>query len=121
MKKVLYVEDESDIREIVRDELKSCFDICCVEGVEQAKGLLENQNFDFIIVDLHLGNDTYGTDVFTFLEEAKIKFSTELFILSGYVDLVDFTNEEFGYLLNPKNIYLKPEGTFKLFDDLRNR
>ena len=121
MKKILFVEDESDIRDIAAEELGKDFAVKCVPSVEAAKSVLQEERYDFIIVDLFLGNDTYGTDVFNFLIDAKIKFSLELFILSGYVDLVKVTNEEYGHLLNPKNIYFKPEGTFKLFEDIRSR
>jgi DNA-binding response OmpR family regulator len=119
MKRILFVEDEIDIRDLVKEEFESWFVIECVSNTKEAKALMEHRNFDFIIVDLHLGDGDFGTEVFKFIEETKLKINTELFILSGFVDLVKVAKDEYEYLLNPRNIYLKPQGTFDLFADLR--
>ena len=57
-KKVLAVDDEPDILEILEELLSMC-DLQTATSFEQAKALLESQPFDIAILDI-MGVDGYG-------------------------------------------------------------
>ena len=57
-KKVLVVDDEPDILEVLEELLEMC-DVVTASTFEKAKELLESQNFDIAILDI-MGVDGYG-------------------------------------------------------------
>jgi len=57
-KKVLVVDDEPDILEVLEELLEMC-DVVTASTFEKAKELLESQNFDITILDI-MGVDGYG-------------------------------------------------------------
>jgi len=57
-KRILAVDDESDILEVLEELLSMC-DVVTVSTFEEAKDLLESQNFDIAILDI-MGVDGYG-------------------------------------------------------------
>ena len=57
-KKVLVVDDEPDILEVLEELLEMC-DVVKASTFEKAKELLESQNFDIAILDI-MGVDGYG-------------------------------------------------------------
>ena len=57
-KKVLVVDDETDILEVLEELLEMC-DVVTASTFEKAKELLESQNFDIAILDI-MGVDGYG-------------------------------------------------------------
>ena len=57
-KKVLVVDDEPDILEVLEELLEMC-DVVKASTFEKAKKLLESQNFDIAVLDI-MGVDGYG-------------------------------------------------------------
>jgi len=57
-KKILVVDDEPDILEVLEELLDMC-DVVTASTFEKAKELLESQNFDLAILDI-MGVDGYG-------------------------------------------------------------
>jgi len=57
-KKVLVVDDEPDILEILEELLEMC-DVVTASTFKKAKELLESQDFDIVILDI-MGVDGYG-------------------------------------------------------------
>jgi len=57
-KKVLVVDDETDILEVLEELLEMC-DVVTASTFEKAKELLESQSFDIAILDI-MGVDGYG-------------------------------------------------------------
>ena len=57
-KKVLVVDDEPDILEVLEELLEMC-EVVTASTFEKAKELLESQNFDIAILDI-MGVDGYG-------------------------------------------------------------
>ena len=57
-KKVLVVDDEPDILEVLEELLEMC-DVVTASTFEKAKELLESQSFDIAILDI-MGVDGYG-------------------------------------------------------------
>ena len=57
-KKVLVVDDETDILEVLEELLEMC-DVVTASTFEKAKELLESQKFDIAILDI-MGVDGYG-------------------------------------------------------------
>jgi len=57
-KKILVVDDEPDILDVLEELLSMC-DVVKASTFDQAKGFLESQNFDIAILDI-MGVDGYG-------------------------------------------------------------
>jgi DNA-binding response OmpR family regulator len=57
-KKVLVVDDEPDVLEVIADLLKQCR-VTTASNFEDAKHLLETQTFDLAVLDI-MGVDGYG-------------------------------------------------------------
>lgn len=57
-KKILVVDDEPDILEILEDVLKMC-EVVSASNFEDAKKMLETQDFDIAVLDI-MGVDGYG-------------------------------------------------------------
>ena len=54
MKKILHVEDESQVTDLVGLALKDEYDYTPVESAEEAIELIESDSFDLVIIDLKL-------------------------------------------------------------------
>ena len=52
MKKILVVDDEADMRQIIEDALSREYAITSVVNGREAQALLAEQNFDLVITDL---------------------------------------------------------------------
>ncbi len=77
--KVLAVDDEADICELLQDALSQAGYICQTAGnVEDALLCLERERFDAIISDLHLGN---GMNGLRFMQLAQARWPHLVFLL----------------------------------------
>jgi two-component system response regulator VicR len=52
MKKILVVDDEPDILELIKDILKSKYDVYTAKNVKEAVSILEKVKIDLIILDI---------------------------------------------------------------------
>ena len=57
-KKILVVDDEPDVLMVLKDLLSMC-DVITASAFDEAKELLESQDFDIAILDI-MGVDGYG-------------------------------------------------------------
>jgi len=57
-KRILIVDDESDILDILEELLEMC-DVARASTFDEARGLLESKNFDIAILDI-MGVNGYG-------------------------------------------------------------
>jgi len=119
MKNLLYIEDESDLQAIFKNEvIQGSFNIYSAEDAPSAIELINAFTFDIIIFDLfYMGNGS-AIDIFEVMEKTKEQISSEIFILTGYAKELDKIVNEFSHLLDQKNIFLKPDGFFQLIDRL---
>lgn len=65
-KRILAVDDEKDVLDIIREELKVCI-VTTAEDFDAARGLLETHSYDLVILDI------MGVRGFELLEIAKTK------------------------------------------------
>ncbi len=82
-KKILYVDDDSALRGIVRDQLSSSgFLVDEAEDGAAAISKLEAGNFDVMLLDINMPNKS-GIDVLTFIKEKTLP--CKVIMLTGRV------------------------------------
>jgi len=82
-KKILYVDDDAALREIVKDQLSSAgFLIDEAEDGAAAISKLETGNFDLMLLDINMPNKS-GIDVLKFIKEKALK--CKVIMLTGRV------------------------------------
>ena len=86
---VLVVEDETDLRELIKRKLEreNLSSICC-SSISQALKKLSNQAFNMIILDIRL-EDGSGKDIIVHLKNkthANINKNTPILVISGHMD-----------------------------------
>ena len=82
-KKILYVDDDAALREIVKDQLSSSgFAIEEAEDGAAAISKLETGNFDLMLLDINMPNKS-GIDVLKFIKEKALK--CKVIMLTGRV------------------------------------
>jgi DNA-binding response OmpR family regulator len=82
-KKILYVDDDTALREIVKDQLSSAgFIVDEAEDGAAAIKKLEGGNFDLMLLDINMPNKS-GIDVLKFIKEKTLK--CKVIMLTGRV------------------------------------
>jgi len=115
MKKLLYVEDEKELQTIFASGLNGLdVEISSAADASSAIKIIEEQDFDIIVLDLHYVGEGSAKDILKFIESTSKKMCVEIFIVTGFIDLKMSLSKEFDYILNPQNIFLKPDGFFEL-------
>lgn len=107
--KVLVVDDEQVIREILRSELeheKLIIDEAC-DGEQALQMLLEN-HFDFMVCDIRMPRCS-GIDLLERIRESE-KISTKTIMISAFSDLTEQSAREKGAL----GLIAKPQEISKL-------
>ena len=64
--RVLHVEDDLDVVQVVRDILQDCADVAYASTVPQAREQLERNRFDLVVLDMELPGGT-GTEILSYL------------------------------------------------------
>lgn len=82
-KRVLVVEDALEYQKVLIDRLSPNFHLAVTNSVNKAKEILEDENFDFIILDFFLV-DGISSEVIQFMERNNIK--TPIIIISAEDD-----------------------------------
>ena len=67
--RILIIDDEEQIRQMLSDFLGAENVVCCCSG-EEALDACQRQRFDFVILDICMKNSTSGLDTFQHLREA---------------------------------------------------
>ena len=80
--RILVIDDDEEIRDILKTILQNDFEnIILVEKAEQALELIQNENFDLILLDLYMP----GMNGFDFLHKYRVmQLNTPLIICTGY-------------------------------------
>jgi YesN/AraC family two-component response regulator len=82
--KILIVEDEEDINELLKDflEMKGCNDVTTVTRGREALEYLKNGKFDIVFLDIVLEDDVDGMEV---LKEGRaVSADTKFVMMSAY-------------------------------------
>ncbi len=86
-KYILYIEDEVELAEIVKEELESeCYKVVTSETYTDAIKKLSNQKFDLIIADLKLKKGSGDMVIELIKQDSKnFNYSTPVFVASGMI------------------------------------
>ena len=76
MKKILYVEDDAINALVMKQILKKRYEVVQVGDAESCLLLLEQEKFDLVLMDIHLGNGKM--DGIQAMKEIKKKISGDL-------------------------------------------
>lgn len=81
--KIIYVDDESDARLIVKEILKSTFTVATASSVDEALTMLPNFNPDLVITDIRMP----GKDGLQLLKDLKISYKNmPVILVTGHGD-----------------------------------
>lgn len=87
MKKILFLEDEKEIREILSEYMKIAnFSIRETENGDEAIEILKSEKFDAVILDIMVKGSS-GLDVLKFIRENKKISDTNVLMLTALDDL----------------------------------
>lgn len=60
---ILSVEDNPDTRFLLKHLLDESYDLTLAPGVDEALDAVESTSFDLLLLDIHLGSGTKGTEL----------------------------------------------------------
>ncbi|MDD7306649.1 MAG: response regulator transcription factor [Peptoniphilaceae bacterium] len=87
MKRILFLEDEKEIREILSEYIKLAgFEVVEEEDGNKAIELLKEENFDVVILDIMVKGAS-GLDVLKFIREDENLFPTNVIMLTALDDI----------------------------------
>lgn len=85
-KRVLIIDDEPDIRELVEITLgRMHLDTDCAENITRAKQLLQQQTYDLCLTDMHLP-DGKGLDLVEFIQQHFPRLPVAVITAHGSID-----------------------------------
>jgi two-component system response regulator PilR (NtrC family) len=85
-KRVLIIDDEPDIRELVEITLgRMQLDTDCAENITRAKQLLQQQTYDLCLTDMHLP-DGNGLDLVEFIQQNFPRLPVAVITAHGSID-----------------------------------
>ncbi len=86
-KKILIVDDEEDIVELLAEEFEDCgYNVTTGNSVNQAIACLQKDEFDLILSDFRMP-DGNGMDLLTYVNSMESGIRPKFFFLSGYSDI----------------------------------
>jgi DNA-binding NtrC family response regulator len=74
-KKILIVEDNQNYQKILSNHLENNYHLTITNSINHAKHLLEENSYDFIILDFFL-LDGIGSEILQFMDDEKIDIPT---------------------------------------------
>ncbi len=87
MKKILFLEDETDIREVLSEYLKMAgFAVTGTDSGDEAISLLRNYSFDLAILDIMVSGKS-GLDVLKFIRNNDFIKNTNVIMLTALDDI----------------------------------
>jgi len=119
-KKVLALDDQRSMQNILRYALKKEFNVTVVGNADEAVRKAREGNFDFILIDINLDDDTTdGIDVAIRIEESGI--NAPIAFLSSMMEesLTDEQKEKVQRLHNLKFYQTKPISPLELSARIR--
>lgn len=88
MKKIFFLEDELQIREILTEYMKIAgFDVCQCPNGDEAIEILRNNSFDAIILDIMVEGENSGIDVLRFIRNTPSISNSNVLMLTALDDL----------------------------------
>lgn len=88
MKKVLIIDDEPDILQLVRDILKNKYEVFTSQSAEEAISFLENNPVDLIILDIMMPRID-GWDFLWIIKGSETLRNTPVIVLTARADAED--------------------------------
>ena len=88
MKKIFFLEDELQIREILTEYMKIAgFDVCQCSNGDEAIKILSSNSFDAIILDIMVEGESSGIDVLRFIRNTPSISNSNVLMLTALDDL----------------------------------
>lgn len=88
MKKIFFLEDELQIREILTEYMKIAgFDVCQISNGDEAIKILSSNSFDAIILDIMVEGENSGIDVLRFIRNTPSISNSNVLMLTALDDL----------------------------------
>ena len=102
---ILVVEDNKDTQILLRYLLNARFAIDTVTRVQDALACIEKQNYQFLLVDINLGEERTGIDLLNILRENDLYCDLPMIAITAYAmpgDDLKFISMGFdGYVSKP--------------------
>lgn len=117
MARVLVVEDEVIIQEVIVETLSNEFEVTCVGSRALALNTIKNQQFDIFLLDVNLPDGT-GFEICGALKDSERTRSKPVLFLTG---LNDAENRVQGFNLGADDYILKPFNPRELLARVRVR
>lgn len=113
--KILLVDDEQNLREVLKDTLHDKFDLNFIieeaENGQVALDLIKNSNYDIYVLDLNMPLKN-GLDVLKYLRNKErdlpLSSKSKILVLSGYIDKLDDNTKKTELLMEEKYLLSKP-------------
>jgi CheY-like chemotaxis protein len=115
-KKILVVEDNSETQLIIKVNLREHYDVQIRDNAVEAISLVNNNNFDLVLLDINLRGEFDGKEVLKKLKENISLHKIPVIIITAY----DLAEEERNYLEKVCCDYIeKPLDKDKLLKSIR--
>ncbi|MBF0363160.1 MAG: response regulator [Oligoflexia bacterium] len=126
---ILLADDESDLREVLKDTLNDKIDVKFIideatDG-ETALNLIQKKKYDLCILDLNMPKKS-GFDVLKYVRGKEDKEHTpntqksKILILSGYIDKLEANSERKELLMLEKHLLSKPFKMVEFLEQTQN-
>ena len=79
--RILVADDEPGIRQVLKECLRGRFEVTTAEDGLEARREIETQDFDVIVLDIHMPGLT-GLDIYQWMEEEKPEAAARTFFIT---------------------------------------
>jgi len=82
--KILVVEDNTETQLIIKVNLRDIYDVEITDNIDDAMSLINNNNFDLVLLDINLGNSDDGRDVLNMIKKEPDYSNLPVIIITAY-------------------------------------
>lgn len=82
--KILVVEDNTETQLIIKVNLRDIYDVEITDNIDDAISLINNNNFDLVLLDINLGNSDDGRDVLNMIKKEPDYSNLPVIIITAY-------------------------------------
>lgn len=101
--KILVVEDNTETQLIIKVNLRDIYDVEITDNIDDAISLINNNNFDLVLLDINLGNSDDGRDVLNMIKKEPDYSNLPVIIITAY----DIDDDEKDLLMKLSCDYLE--------------
>lgn len=78
------VEDNTETQLIIKVNLRDIYDVEITDNIDDAISLINNNNFDLVLLDINLGNSDDGRDVLNMIKKEPDYSNLPVIIITAY-------------------------------------